>query len=59
MNKAFWAYKLHKWLALLIGLQMTIWLVSGLYLVLIAIWLSISGILLLFHNYAPRKSVPA
>jgi uncharacterized iron-regulated membrane protein len=35
MKKAVLAYKLHKWLGLLIGLQVLIWLSSGLYMVIV------------------------
>jgi len=35
MNKAFLAYKLHKWLGLFIGLQILIWLSTGLYMVVV------------------------
>jgi len=35
MNKADLAYKLHKWLGLFIGLQILIWLSSGLYMVIV------------------------
>jgi len=37
MNKAFLAYKLHKWLGLLIGLQVLIWLSTGLYMVIVSL----------------------
>lgn len=37
MNKAFLAYKLHKWLGLLIGLQVLIWLSTGLYMVVVSL----------------------
>lgn len=35
MSKAFLAYKLHKWLGLFIGLQVLVWLSTGLYMVLV------------------------
>jgi len=37
MNKAFLAYKLHKWLGLFIGLQVLIWLSTGLYMVIVSL----------------------
>ena len=37
MNKAFLAFKLHKWLGLLIGLQVLIWLSTGLYMVIVSL----------------------
>ena len=37
MNKAFLAYKLHRWLGLFIGLQVVIWLSTGLYMVIVSL----------------------
>jgi hypothetical protein len=37
MNKAFLAYKLHKWLGLFVGLQVLIWLSTGLYMVIVSL----------------------
>ncbi len=35
MNKSFLARSLHKWIGLVVGLQVLIWLVSGLYMVIV------------------------
>ncbi len=35
MNKSFLARSLHKWLGLIVGLQLAIWLVTGLYMVIV------------------------
>jgi hypothetical protein len=37
MRAAFWSRRLHKWLALIVGVQAVLWMVSGLYMTAISI----------------------
>ena len=37
MKRAFWARRAHKWIALVIGVQALLWMISGLYMTIISI----------------------
>ncbi|HEY5613164.1 MAG TPA: hypothetical protein VIK70_06190, partial [Lysobacter sp.] len=37
MKPAFWARRAHKWIALVVGVQALLWMLSGLYMTVISI----------------------